>query len=144
MSAHFTCMECDISHLSGMVIAKVMLVLQSLNHMGQVCSSPRKIALAMTKRKGTALKKVLTDKKGNINSSYMNNILYLLKHYEYGLCPVKYLKFKVVLFLRANFQHEYSQPENAVLLVLFFFFCKFTPLFYFTQVVAQVYFAVFH
>ena len=47
MSAHFASMECDASHLSGTVIAKVMLVLQSLNHMGQVCSSLRKIALAM-------------------------------------------------------------------------------------------------
>ena len=47
MSAHFASMECDTSHLSGTVIAKVMLVLRSLNRMGQVCLSLRKIALAM-------------------------------------------------------------------------------------------------
>ena len=45
----------------------------------------------VTKRMETALRKVLTDYKGNINSSYMTNILYLLKHYEYVLYPVKYL-----------------------------------------------------
>ena len=45
----------------------------------------------VTKRMETALRKVLTDYKGNINSSYMTNILYLVKHYEYGLYPVKYL-----------------------------------------------------
>ena len=77
----------------------------------------------VTKRMGTALRKVLTDYKGNINSLYMKNILYLLKHCEYGLYLVKDLKFKVVLFLRANFQHEYSQPENVVLLLLDFFLC---------------------
>ena len=75
----------------------------------------------VTKRMGTALRKVLTDYKGNINSLYMKNILYLLKHYEYGLYLVKDLKLKVVLFLRANFQHEYSQRENVVLLLLDFF-----------------------
>ena len=36
----------------------------------------------VTKRMGTALRKVLTDYKGNINSPYMTNIFYLLKHYE--------------------------------------------------------------
>ena len=76
----------------------------------------------VTKRMGTALRKVLTDYKGNINSLYMKNILYLLKHYEYGLYLVKDLKFKLVLFLRANFQHEYSLRENVVLLLLDFFF----------------------
>ena len=38
MSTHFESMEYDMSHFSGMVIAKVMLVLQSLNRVGQVCS----------------------------------------------------------------------------------------------------------
>jgi len=71
----------------------------------------------------------------------MKNILYLLKHYEYGLCPVKYLEFKVLLFLGANFQHEYNQSENAVLLLLgFFFFGNSHPYFILpksTEVVAQ-------
>ena len=48
----------------------------------------------MTKRMGTALRKVLTDCKGNTNS-YMTNILYLLKNYEYRLYPVKYLKYLI-------------------------------------------------
>lgn len=44
----------------------------------------------VTKRMGTALRKVLTDYKGNIISLYKKNILcYLLKHYEYVLYPVK-------------------------------------------------------
>ena len=49
-SAHFTSMECDTSQLSGTVIAKVMLEWQSRNRMGQVCSSLRKIVLAMWQR----------------------------------------------------------------------------------------------
>ena len=105
MSNHLASMECDTSHLLGDGDSKSYASVTKSEPYGPGVFIPKEDCIGhVTKRMGTALKKVLTDYKGNIISLYKKNILcYLLKHYEYVLYPVKYLKFTVVLFFRTNF-----------------------------------------